>query len=514
MRRRRQKNEHEYVTSKLVLLGWCFIKRIIVCERRGVNPFHIVATMSRRCGKHCSCVVRRCVLLLFCITMCGCSTVNVKVVTDVTIATQDVRTDRIHADSVTREYTGSATAALETIEYYLDATTIISTSEQILQHGADQSAIENTNTTSHVAIGSLTYTADSIDVANMHTSLNVTSVYVIGEGTTDLHSVLWNETEEETTEAWRSNINAVLLCMASTGVVANVLTFVTLTVNGRAFSHLTVVLLKHQALIDMIVCVLASCLFMQTAAWRVGQSTVDSAICFVWHSRFLYWVPVTLSIWNIVFIAVDRLMAVCFPLKYKLLSPRHLKIAIGVMYVPCVFSSAPCIRVVSFAHGRCYLTITLPPQQAYNFYYGYSVYWLLFAYLIPVTLFLVLYGYIVSRLRRQSLAVVASTAQSQARTKSTVRVTRCAITVTVVFMASLGYDSIHFCLGSVGVTVYDFGVLVHLIGLLLTVVNSLANPFVYFVFMPAFRRSMRTTICRRDNVVRDEISAETPISVV
>ena len=313
-----------------------------------------------------------------------------------------------------------------------------------------------------------------------------------------------NTSLAETTGAtpnWRIMMDVGLLTMVVTGVVANTLTLVTLTVNGRAFSRLTVVLLKHQSSVDVVVCALASGVFMQTSVWHVGLHAVDVVICFIWHSQYIYWAYVLLSVWNLVFIAFDRLIAVCYPLKYQTLSARSLKIAIAVIYVPCILSPAPSMGQVSFANGSCVLDITVSSDHLYGFYYAFSIYWLFVTYIIPVMLLLGLYGRIVLQLRRYRVTI-ASVSQSHTLTTSTIRVTKCAITVAFVFAMTISYDSIYFCLGNVGVLHYDLGQPLQLVGILLTVCNSLANPFMYTLFMPAFRRSLKTTICRR-NAVQD-----------
>ncbi|KAI0213424.1 hypothetical protein LSAT2_001540 [Lamellibrachia satsuma] len=339
-------------------------------------------------------------------------------------------------------------------------------------------------------------------------SYPATTSWALGEANT---TYLGGETA--TTPLWRRIMNAGLLGMAGTGVVANTMTFVTLTVNGRSFSRLTVVLLKHQALIDAAVCALASGVFMQTSVWHVGQYAVDYAVCYIWHSQYIYWGVALLSVWNLVFIAIDRLIAVCFPIKYKSLSSRGLKIAIAIMYVPCFLSPAPSIRLVTFTHGQCILGITLPPDLAEAFYYWFSIYWLFVAYIVPMVSFLLLYGRTVLQLRHHRKAI-ASAVQSQTLTKSTIRVTKCAITLTVIFAATISYDSIYFCLGNVGVTSYHLGAPVQLVGILMTVCNSLANPFMYAIFMPTFRRSLRRTICRRGNAVQDDATVMTVGSII
>ena len=312
--------------------------------------------------------------------------------------------------------------------------------------------------------------------------------------------------DDTTTPRWRYAMNVCVLLLAPTGVVANLLTFATLTVNGRAFSRMTALLLKHQSLIDAAVCTLASGVFMQTSVWHVGVYAIDVVICFVWNNQYIYWAIVLLSVWNLVFIAVDRLIAVCFPIKYLTKSPVRVKIAIGVTYLASIVSTSPSVNLVSFSHGRCTLGISLSPNVADKFYYWFSIFYLFVSYIIPVVSFVALYSRTILQLHRQRTAI-ASAIQSHTLTRSTVRVTKCAITVTAIFIVTISYDSIYFFLGNVGVTSYDLGSAVQLVGVLLTVCNSLANPFMYIVFMPGFRRSLKATICRRGNAVQDALTS-------
>ena len=301
---------------------------------------------------------------------------------------------------------------------------------------------------------------------------------------------------------WLRFRNAGVIFMASTGVVANTLTVVTLTINGRAFSRPTAILLKHQAILDLLVCALACGVFLQTSVWNVGVRSVDVVVCFLWHNMLGYWTVVLLSTWNLVFIAVDRLVAVCLPTKCKTLFLKKIKIAIAAMYVPCIAVNMVCITNVSFRQGRCSADTFLTPDIYYKFNYWASIYCLFLYYIVPVILFVVCYGRIVLRLRQHRIEI-SSNIQSQSLTVSVVRVTKCAIAVTVTFIASMGFQGFYYCIASVGVTSFDFRGPLHLLGILLTLSNSFANPFFYAIFMPAFRRSLWTTVRWRRNEVQD-----------
>ena len=193
----------------------------------------------------------------------------------------------------------------------------------------------------------------------------------------------------------------------------------------------------------------------------------------------------------------------------KNLSSTQIKMAIAGMYVPCMILACPCFTYVNYKNGRCALGSFMSPDMHYNINYWGSIIDLFLDYVCPVALFVILYGRIVLQLHRHRNAI-KSNVQSEALTVSAIRVTKCAIAVTAIFIVSMSFHSIYYCFGSVGVISFDFRGPMHLFGILMTLVNSFANPFLYAIFMPAFRRSIRATICRRRNEVQDEGTLDTP----
>ena len=69
--------------------------------------------------------------------------------------------------------------------------------------------------------------------------------------------------------------------------------------------------------------------------------------------------------------------------------------------------------------------------------------------------------------------------------------TKTGVVVTAIFVLTIGYDVIYYMLGKIGVVVYRTNSPLQKIGLLLSAFNSVANPFVYVLLMPAFRDSLR-----------------------
>ena len=71
--------------------------------------------------------------------------------------------------------------------------------------------------------------------------------------------------------------------------------------------------------------------------------------------------------------------------------------------------------------------------------------------------------------------------------------TKTGVAVTAIFVLTMGYNISYYCLGKIGVFVYVLNTPLQKIGLLLSAFNSVANPFVYVLLMPAFRDSLRKT---------------------
>ena len=77
--------------------------------------------------------------------------------------------------------------------------------------------------------------------------------------------------------------------------------------------------------------------------------------------------------------------------------------------------------------------------------------------------------------------------------KANALMTKTGVTVTVIFVLSMGYGIIYHILGEIGAVVFVLHSPLQKLGLLLSAFNSVANPFVYVLLMPAFRRSLRKT---------------------
>ena len=142
------------------------------------------------------------------------------------------------------------------------------------------------------------------------------------------HDVTSNNTSDDVTEVtdvldadvtpmWSVIMDRAQFAGTSVGVVANAMTFITLLKVKAEFNPTVLFFLRHQSIIDGVVCLSSSLLMVLPPMWRVGHYGLDTFICHVWHSQEFYWQAVLLSIWSLIMIAVERFLAVCYPFKHQ-----------------------------------------------------------------------------------------------------------------------------------------------------------------------------------------------------
>lgn len=149
---------------------------------------------------------------------------------------------------------------------------------------------------------------------------------------------------------------------------------------------------------------------------------------------------------------------------------------------------------VSFKDNTCTYDYYFSGKTYQEFMSFYSIYWFFAAYAVPVLLFIMLYGAVmVSLHRRRSNTKLG---QSNIIDKASAQFTRTAILVTAFFIFSLSFDSFYYILGTVGVTQYIHNSGIQRVALFFTCMNSVANPFLYVLSMPAFRASLLQLFCK------------------
>ena len=132
-------------------------------------------------------------------------------------------------------------------------------------------------------------------------------------------------------------------------------------------------------------------------------------------------------------------------------------------------------------------------EIVHAFFYGFGIYGFLTVYAIPCALFFILYGLVIIAFHRRQKSDMAS---SRVIDKAASELTKTAIVVTSIFIVSVGIQNWYYVLGNSKVVTYEINGPVQKVTLCLSAVNSGANPFVYGMLVPAYRKSLQQTFCK------------------
>ena len=382
------------------------------------------------------------------------------------------------------------------------------TTEYLFREAVGTKLFESSSSAYHefngkTSIGITDPTIDGVKTADQAMVEVTTSTDLVTFENTDLRSVDSlsngfddNSTKETTLvaaqETWSIVLDRCQLVLTCIGYVGNKVTFITLVKNGRMFSPGICLLLKHQALLDSAASAMGTILLLQPPLWKTGRYGFDVVICHAWHSQGVYWTTITLSVWNLVAIAVERYVAVCHPFRYKQFQQTPIRVILASIYVGCIVFKFPSYMQVRFEDDSCVNEYLVRGELGKDLYYAYSIVTLFSLYMLPAIAFVLLYGRIIASLRRHNTTTSGSSKALKAVQSA---ITKSAFIVMAVFMATIGVASWAYTLGYTGVTSYEFGSPVQKIGVFLAVCNSCVNPFVYLLFMPPFRDSLRKTFC-------------------
>lgn len=207
---------------------------------------------------------------------------------------------------------------------------------------------------------------------------------------------------------------------------------------------------------------------------------------------------VALSVQMLQFTAVDRFMAVECPHWYAINS-RKTRVVAGVgvwSFIVSFALSIPATGLVTFDtdEGRC-----LAELSAHFTFHSvvilHCVVWFVVCYALPVALFVVLYGRVMLTLFRSDDKDNGSNIRASVK-----KLTVACIINTIIFVASMSYDNYYYVASTLGGLSYAVDSSEQMFGIVLVVVNSCANPFVFLLSMPVFRRTLRELFCCQKKV--------------
>ena len=297
--------------------------------------------------------------------------------------------------------------------------------------------------------------------------------------------------------AWIHLLTSVQLTGAIVGVIANLATLITLTVNGEGFSDTIKMLFKYQSVMDCLCCLEAAVLFTLPPMGQTGNQQFDWFICQVWHSQYIYWTTVTISIFNLVTLALERYLCICHPLKYQAMTRHQFKMIVLGLLIFAVTYISPSMVQVRYSNGTCHSEFYWNGKIAKQFFYVYGISAFFIEYANPCAAFFIFYGLIIISFRQRATSNLGASTSSNVIDKATNQITKTAIVVTVIFIITLGVDLWYYLLAYVGLVKYVFNSPLQKVSVFFAVVNSVVNPFIYAAFMPLYRKSVKDTFFKK-----------------
>ena len=338
----------------------------------------------------------------------------------------------------------------------------------------------------------------------------------VNSSASNISDIFWKNISEHLEEisSWSEFVNEdgneaikIITCIKTTitliGLLANISTLLSLILNGHLLPLIGRILLIHQAVVDTFVCLMAIGIYNQTWHWETGNATLDLLICQIWHGQAIYWGAVLLSVWNVVLIAFERFILLNHPVEHRNLQQNVVYKSLAAMYLFSVICLIPAYLQVKYDryYGKCVWSYYIDGDVFKCFMMFYGVFWFFVVYAVPIGILIILYTKIILKLRERRNKKIST--MSQQRQEPSIidlahrQITKTAVAIAIVYIIFLSWESFYCLLGFTEVIKYEFNKPLQVTGIFLATICSCSTPFIYAVFMPIFRKSVKKTFgCR------------------
>lgn len=311
---------------------------------------------------------------------------------------------------------------------------------------------------------------------------------------------------------WSVVLNVCGAVAGIIGLIANVAAFIIIGRLAKSLSRSSRLILRHQAVLDGVLCLISTINLLQPAGMpATGNSALDYFLCHFWWGQTINWTMIGLSIWNLVIFAIDRFIAIVYPFMYRSMSLRKFVFLLIGAYILSLLVFIAGVFQVSLKNGQCGYTKLMSTHHMANFYKVYVYLWLFMAYLLPVCGFFFLYGWIVMALRKsRNFQKKTSDDRSDTVERALLEVTRTGIVVTSFFIVAMSFDTFYYFLDQVTDTViYKPHTPFQRFATTMISLNMIVNPFIYVIFMPVYRRTLKSAISSVGSSIRQRTGKST-----
>ncbi|XP_072025059.1 allatostatin-A receptor-like [Amphiura filiformis] len=283
--------------------------------------------------------------------------------------------------------------------------------------------------------------------------------------------------------------NYVQLLLAITGIVGNALVILIYFKNPK-MRNTTNMLLVGLAVADLL-----------TSLMLIPVPTLISGIPLDWRGEFyckivysyeLMWISITVSVFTLTMVSVERYLAISYPIKYRIVfSESRPKIVLICVWVVAVGFNLYSLFIWFNINGSCAL---IWPSDTFRFTLGVTLFVLKFV--LPVVIMFVTHGATILTLRKHANELrsrsEASNSPAYALLQAKQKVVEMLFIVMVTFIVCWTPDQVGHFGYTVGFVPYRF-----LYGtayrcfVLLAFFNSCVNPIIYAFKNEKFRNAFR-----------------------
>ncbi|XP_038063715.1 galanin receptor 2a-like [Patiria miniata] len=300
---------------------------------------------------------------------------------------------------------------------------------------------------------------------------------------------------------WEILLQLLYGLIGGSGILGNGLVCFVFITKRKSFSSITNLLILNQSLIDLG----DSILFLAIRFGHVAPSddvTVwGEIVCRLWISEYFMWSLFIASTVNLVFVSLERYLAICHPVKHRnVFTKRLAKFGMTLVWIIGLTYQAYWPSIQYYAEGVCY---PLWPSVVLQRIMGVVLF--LCEFLIPLTIMTFSYVSIILALRGRSNGKTNNTFQ---QAKKNVTTTLCLVFMSyVICWTPTEFTFLLFNLGRD----YDFTSTTHKVVTVMVMCNMCVNPFIYAFKYDLFKKHAKRMFCRccRDNKVETENSLAT-----
>ena len=290
-------------------------------------------------------------------------------------------------------------------------------------------------------------------------------------------------------------IITVLYSLTLIGAVTGNLLLIFIIIKRRETRTLTGFLFVNMAVADLIVAIFVLPATMSNpytgSKWLTGLfgDITCRGVYFVFH------VTIAASILSLMFMAIDRYLAVLFPLR-SFTTFRRPKLLTLVIWLVSVIVMVPvAVMWTVDQRGDCVAEFTVFGTDEMQGMRGYYLYLFLLFYLTPLSVISVLYGRVCFKLWRRQMPGLVTSETERRRGATKRKVVRTLIIITAVFAVCwLPTQAYHLIFG------FDYRLheqspqIVMYMCFWLGHTNSAFNPWLYMLLTDKFRRALRDFI--------------------